>query len=487
MSYRDHQPSAADECLSQLEALKREFPESEPFASHLRNADRLSRLHQWCKAALGKLHLVHVSSLLTKELRLELSELQMLDIPTDILEFFPNWREGSREGFRPQPLGCRLTSIGASRPVKIIRLQLSPFAPTLSLAFLLLKRLMEVLPPSVQFLVAIEPGGNLEGVKEIIASFDSSSPNRVTLVELRTASVFAQDNACGVFTENGEAGLLLPRGFRQERTRYRDALEDQLSEGTITYQTFRSRLYWEGGNIVHDDHSCFIGSDSVRENCERLGIGYDETLALFEADFGRAVSVMGKTVQADTTGLPASLQSSFHLDLDLALAGTLQSDSQPTAFIASPRSGLALRNEVLSIRRLTADHFLEEDEAREVLRSEYEQFSAVREEELHGYRERLQEHDYQIIELPDLRIDPRENLFSTRNLDFTFCNVFFGEQDGLPSVYYLPYGIKVLDAEAKRIFEAARLFPRPVSKSGRLANMLMLFHGGLRCACSQIQ
>ena len=46
--------------------------------------------------------------------------------------------------------------------------------------------------------------------------------------------------------------------------------------------------------------------------------------------------------------------------------------------------------------------------------------------------------------MPDLRIDPDENVFASTNLDFANCNVLPGLRRGQPSVHYLPLAIPML-------------------------------------------
>jgi hypothetical protein len=460
------------------------------FSELLAHGELIAQLHDWCKTALEDAHLVPVASTLYNALEISVAEMALLGIPVDILHHFPNWQTGSRDGFAPQNLHIRLPNIGASHPIGLLRLQLSPFSPTLSAALLLIRRLIEVLDESVKLSVAVEPGGNLEALHEIIGGFGKRAKERVSLIELQMTSVFAQDNARGAASENGDPLVLIPRGFRQEREREREALNTQLNLEQFQLPIVRSNLYWEGGNIINDDRCCFIGIDHIRENMTRLGLSKDEVLALFHAEFGSEIEFLGSF--EDTAYHPGEFrpystgQASFHIDLDLHVLGKVADGKAPVALLASPEAGLTQLELVLERKQIVADHFLSAEDAREHIDIEYRAYAEERLERLHSYRASLENRGYRVVDVPDLRIDPRDNLFSTRNLDFIYCNVISANHSGVPTIFYLPYNLEPLDALAEKAYRETGCNVVRVSKTGRLANFLMLFNGGLRCACSQI-
>jgi type II restriction/modification system DNA methylase subunit YeeA len=93
---------------------------------------------------------------------------------------------------------------------------------------------------------------------------------------------------------------------------------------------------------------------------------------------------------------------------------------------------------------------------------------------------------YRVEGVPDLRIELRENLFQTVNLDLCYANVLPGLWRGEPAVHFLPYGLAALDAEAERRYRAAGVRPVRVSSTPLVANSLMLCRGGLRCFAGQL-
>ncbi len=435
---------------------------------------------------------MEVASVLNNQYAISLEEMSLLEVPVDILSSFPAWKVASQEGFQPKQSNLTLSAIGANTEIQILRLQLSPFSATLSAALLLLRRLLETLGSATHFQVAVEPGGNVEAISDLIFGLHDNARERVQVYELETSSLFAQDNARGAkCLQTGSPVLHVPRGFRQERGRSRDDLLRQGLDNVCGVPIFRSQLFWEGGNILHDGTNLFVGADSIHENMVRLGLTRLQVEELFCAEFGQEVNVLGEVLTSsfvtdDFRGFDSG-QASFHIDLDLSLPGKIHNEADPVAMLASPSVAFSVLSQILSTKKLTAEHYLSEEEARRVIEFEYKSYAEERIAKLERYNSTLRSCGYSIFEVPDLRIDPQDNLFSTRNLDFIYCNVLPARVADTPSVLYLPYGIPQLDGLAEKCYRNAGCEPLPLSQSGRLANLLMLFRGGLRCACGQIK
>lgn len=154
--------------------------------------------------------------------------------------------------------------------------------------------------------------------------------------------------------------------------------------------------------------------------------------------------------------------------------------------IADPARGLDLLPAVLAHQPLFTKHFVPADQARDLIEAEYEAFAGERHPKLLAYCSKLEELGYMVIGVPDLRIDPKENLFKTVNLDFGYCNILPGLWRGQPAVYYLPWGIRALDLEAEKRFHAAGAHPVRISSNPNVANALMNLYGGLHCFCGQL-
>ena len=119
------------------------------------------------------------------------------------------------------------------------------------------------------------------------------------------------------------------------------------------------------------------------------------------------------------------------------------------------------------------------------LRAEYEASAVERHPILLEYAEELARHGYRVVGMPDLRIDPKMDVFQRVNLDFGFCNVLAGLHGKRPAVYHFQSGVRSLDEDAARRIQLAGVKPVPVSNP-EVASALMLLQGGLHCCCGSL-
>ena len=431
-----------------------------PTPDHLRDAaDLLGHWRLAAQRALSTHHLVTVASDLSRRFGWQPSALATLGLPVDLLPCFPSWRRGSRVPFVPGPSSFRLAPSGATVPLGTLRLQMSPARGTVPYALLLLRALLRRLDPSTRFVVVVEPGADLEALARLAVRFHPSARARVRFVSLHCISVFAQDNARAARDVNGNAVLLIPRAFRAGAARAEDELDPADAQRAFGIPVHRSRLYWEGGNVVHDDTRCFVGIDTVAENSARLGLSHDEVVSLLGVEFGMPVTPLGRAQAArfDATDdrRCVSGQASFHLDLDIALPGRTRRARQPRALVADAARGLDFVDDVLGVRRLTEGHFLPPREIRRHLRAEYDASAEARHPLLLEYASDLAAHGYRVIGVPDLRVDPKMDVFRRVNLDFGFCNVLTGLSGNRPAVYHFISGVRVLGVEGDLVHAAA--------------------------------
>ena len=449
-------------------------------------------LNEWRSAvarALTTHHLVEVASELGRRFGWRHSTLDALGVPVDLLECFPEWHRGSRTPFVPGTSGLRLAPSGAAVPLGTLRLQMAPTAGTVPYTLLLLRALLLGLDPSVCFVVVVEPGADIAALDRLAARFHPSAPLRVRFVPLHCISVFAQDNARAMQDAQGASVLFVPRAFRAGGLRAEDELDPAEAQRAFGIPVRRSRLYWEGGNIVHDDSRCFVGVDTVSENAARLGLAHDEVLALLTAEFGVQVSALGRAATSRFDPVDerrcVSGQASFHIDLDIALLGRFGRAHRPRALVADAARGLDFADDVLRVRRFTEGHFLPSRGIRRHLRAEYEASAEARHPQLLEYAAELADHGYSVVGVPDLRIDPRMDVFRRVNLDFGFCNVLPGLHRGKPAVYHFVSGVSALDADAARRMRLAGVRPVPVA-TAEVASALMQLQGALHCCCGSL-
>jgi len=439
--------------------------------------------------ALTTRHLTEVASELGRRVGFDAPALEAFGVPVDLLSCFPEWRRGSCVPFVPGSSGLRLAPSGAAIPLGTLRLQMAPTAGTVPYTLLLLRALLRSVDPSVRFVVVVEPGADIVALERLAARFHPSAPLRVRFVPMRCISVFAQDNARAMQDAQGTRVLFVPRAFRAGGLRAEDELDPAEAQRAFGIAVRRSRLYWEGGNIVHDDSRCFVGVDTIAENAARLGLSHDEVMALLAGEFGVPVSALGRA--ATSRFDPAderqcvSGQASFHIDLDVALLGRFGRARRPRAIVADAARGLDFADDVLRVRRFTEGHFLPSREIRRHLRAEYDASAEARHPQLLEYAADLAAHGYGVVGVPDLRVDPRMNVFGRVNLDFGFCNVLPGLHRGRPGVYHFVSGVRALDADAARRLRLAGVRPVPVA-SAEVAAALMQLQGALHCCCGSL-
>lgn len=456
----------------------------------LEHSGLLQRWRAAVRGALTKRHLVDVASELAGTCGFDETALEIVGVPVDLLQCFPQWRHGRRTPFKAPPArGLRLAPVGAGLPIGTLRLQMSPTRGTVPYALRLLRDLLLTLDSSVRFVVVVEPGADIDALSALARRFHPSAASRVRFVALRCISVFAQDNARSARDADGQPILLVPRAFRADGPRAEDEMAPADAEAAFGMPVRRSLLYWEGGNIVHDESWCFVGVDTIAENAARLGLARAETLALLEAEFGMPVVPLGRVDEArfDLTSESGSKsgQASFHIDLDVSLFGRFGRASRPRAVVADAARGLDFVDRVLAMRRLVDGHFLSPRDIRRHLRAEYESSAAARHPVLLEYAATLASHGYRVVGVPDLRIDPKMDVFQRVNLDFGFCNILPGLRDGRAAAYHFISGVRALDADAARRFALAGVKPVPVS-TPEVASALRLLQGGLHCCCGSL-
>lgn len=454
-----------------------------------RSADLLSQWRRAVQHALSTRHLVDVASELGGKTGGRERDLEILGVPVDLLECFPEWRRGSRTPFQPGTSGLRLAASGAGVPIGTLRLQMSPTGGTIPYALLLLRALLNRLDPVTRFVVVVEPGADIDALARLAVRFHPQARPRVRFVPLRCISVFAQDNARAARDGGGRPVLLVPRAFRSGGARAEDELDPADAERAFGLPVRRSRLYWEGGNVVHDDDRCFVGVDTLAENAARLGLSHAEIVSLLEAEFGLPVTPLGRAGKSrfdpvDDRGCQSG-QASFHIDLDVALPGRFGRARRPRALVADAARGVDFIDAVLAVRRLVEGHFLPARDIRRHVRAEYEASAEERHPILLEYASALAEQGYRVLGMPDLRINPKMDVYRRVNLDFGFCNVLPGLHRNRPAVYHFISGVRALDEDASRRMRQAGVDPVPVSTAD-VASALMVLQGGLHCCCGSM-
>jgi len=444
-------------------------------------------LLSWTRRALERAHLVDVGAALHRELGLDAQGLRALRLPVDLLETFPRWRQGSRVGFSPRPLGLTLVPAAAGRPLGNVRLQISTAWGGTPITVSLLRDLTRGLDRSVRVVVLLDPDSDGAGVRRLVREC-LGRERSIRIFSVGFGTIFARDNALAARDRRGRPVLLVPRALRTSGESSASPLDARAAQRLLAVRVVRSRLFWHGGNILFDGECLAVGADTISENVTRLGLTATEVLAILTAELGGEVVVLGATGSARfdhaRNRMAPSGQASYHIDLDVALLGRTGRDGRPTTLVADPRRGLEQLGAVLAHRRLTLSPYLPPSRAREQIAREYRAAARERTSMLQAYRERLADCGYRVVGVPELRTrDERDTLLSLASVDLVYCNVLPGMNRGRPAVHYLPWGIPALDAAAERCFRAAGVLPVRLARTPHLANAMIQRAAGLRCFC----
>lgn len=467
---------------AELRGLREELPRI-PARRLLRQARAAALLITWCRRALAQSHLVSVAAALHDSLRLGRDEMRSLRIPVDLLDLFPRWKEGSREGFRAPRRYASLVPASATVPLGPVRLQLTTTAGVAPLVLPLLRGLEAHLDRTVPITVMIEPGRAALALRRAARDV-LRDPRRVRFEVVRAATTYARDHGLAARTRAGSPVLLVPRGFRPERGKEDDALDARRAHHALGARVRRSRLYWEGGNILFDGHRCLLGVDTVRENMGRLGLAAEEVITILEIEFGVTVATIGELSRSRFDGtqdrLARSGQASYHLDLDLCPLGSIDG-GRPVMLLSDPELGLDVLPKVLAHPRLAASHGLPARLGRRLQADEYRRVADARRPRLQRYRQQLERLGYRLVALPELRVDSARRIVGTGNIDLSCCNALPALHRGRPAVYHLPWGIPEFDALAGRQWRRAGVRPIALSGFGPLAHGMMELAAGLHC------
>ena len=459
--------------------------ESAALGSCLAAARSAQYLAEWCRSALHRSHLVAVAAWLTRSLHATQADLRSLGLPVDVLVAFPHWQDGRRDGFRPASLGLCPAPGGAMAPIRAMRLQLSPLGSAIPFALMLIQGFAQRMMSDTRLFVVMEPTADLAAFGQLTVDLLGARAERVVPVRMSTATLFAQDNGRAMRDGDGAPVLAVPRAFSAGHSREADAIDPAVAD-VFGQPVTATRTHWEGGNVISDTTRIFVGADTLAVNRALLGLTEEEVLTLLEADFGAPVTVLGAAgvapaVDPATGIVTVSGQAAYHLDLDFALLGAVPGRTRPVFLIADPAEGLELLPQVLQVDRLFDFHFVAPHRARALIAAEYELAARARHPVLVHDCELLETLGYDVVGLPDLRVDLHHNVFATTNLNFGYCNVLPALDGGRPTVFHLPWGIDPIDRTA--LVRIAELGVRVVAVADdpRVAGALMQMWGGLHC------
>jgi hypothetical protein len=341
----------------------------------------------------------------------------------------------------------------------------------------LVTNLVNGLPASTRFLVLTNDPGAF--------SARDDRPGRVRFLDLSYESpitIWTQDPFLVLTGARGDVTLLASKTFERADDRL---MADVVSKET-GFPVRASGLSFEGGNIVSDTESIFVGATTIRRNAAELGVAEPEVVVRFEEELGRPVLVVGPFPQ------PIG-----HIDMAMTPLGDRRiavADAAAGARIAeralrdAPGSVEAFERgceEAFfgdpAIRTLAgADGALEAPKVRGRTREMIRRSWAVA-PQLDGVARALEQHGYHVERIPFLFGGPeaegREGAGAAYPM-LTYNNVIL-EQDVEGRFVYLPrYGWPAMDEAARQAWAQLGFSPRPIDG----LTISAMYGGALRCA-----
>lgn len=395
----------------------------------------------------------------------------------------------------PTSPGFQLLPESAKHPVRHLRLQMPESGDSVAIGLKLLRDLLLALDPAITLTVLVKPGVDRNRMASLIRLW-GAEPSRVHLIEHRCQTLFAQDNGKTGILPDGTTALMLPRATNGGRNG--DALSPEKLSGLPGLTILSSKLYWEGGNVLYDGHTCLIGAQTIAYNVTRFGLSEQQVKQAFKLEFGAKVLVLGDMKSAlesaranEENGNADSAergQADFHIDLDLCVLGQVVAGSRrPVVAIAEPLLGAKYRAAILRRPELFQDHFLPAKDMKQLFCQILEATIERRVPLLEAYAKTLKSAGYALVGIPDIRLAPELNYLARVNMSFNYCNVLpVASHSGRPVVYLFHYGIPTLDNAADKAFRSRGLKPIPISSDVATAHELLLLRGGLHCLCAKM-
>lgn len=459
-----------------------------------RQAQICSELSKDVQRRVRKEHLTHVYADVLGRTELDDPDLAALGFVPDILRSFSRPTESDSFQYTPTSPGFQLLPESAKHPVSHLRLQIPESGENVAIGLKLLRDLLLALDPAITLTVLVKPGVDRSRVASLIRLW-GAAPTRVRLVEHRCRTLFAQDNGKTGILADGTTALMLPRATHVRRNG--DTLSPEKLSGLLGLPIVSSKLYWEGGNVLYDGHTCLIGAQTIAYNVTRFGLSEQQVKEAFKLEFGTKVLVLGdmksalKSARADEEDDCAHSwetgQADFHLDLDLCVLGQVPGSRRPVVAIADPLLGTKYIAPILRHPELFEHHFLPPKDMQHYFRQILQGTMERRIPLLDAYAKKLTAAGYALVGIPDIRLAPELNYLARVNMSFNYCNVIpIASSSGRPQLCLFHYGIPALDKAADKAYRSCGLKPIPIGSDSSTAHELLFQGGGLHCLCAKM-
>ena len=218
----------------------------------LAHAELLDSWRLDVRRAISDHHLVTVASELASAFGFDCGSLEALGLPVDLLDCFPDWRHGSRVPFRPADTGLTIAPAGAGVALDTIRLQLSPTPGSIPHALRLLRDALRSFDAATRFVVIVEPGADIEALARLVDRFSRRHDPESASSRWRARRSSPRTTRSRRETRRDVRCCSSPARFARASLAPKTRSIQTRPSGLWALPVRRSRLYWEGGNIVHD-------------------------------------------------------------------------------------------------------------------------------------------------------------------------------------------------------------------------------------------
>jgi hypothetical protein len=307
-------------------------------------------------------------------------------------------------------------------------------------------------------------------------------PGRIRFVQLsgdRSYTIWPQDPFLVLVREDGDRELLLSAEFGRA-----DDADFGVEIGReLAWPVRRSRLTFEGGNIVSDGETVFVGANTIRENASRLNLRDAEVARRFEEELGLPVLVVGPLPQpvGHIDMMLTPLGGRRLLVADAAAGARLAEEalgSQPDAVAAFERrceeqffgdaaidSLVDLDGDVIAAPRIAGETRAAIDASEAIAPA------------LDGLADALRDRGYVVDRVPFLFVAPEEEEWKPGYPTLTYNNVLLGRAVPERRVYLPRYGFGALDEAAASLWRG--LGYEVVAVPGLTVSAM--YGGSLRC------
>ena len=340
--------------------------------------------------------------------------------------------------------------------------------PAFSAQCTLFRDVLERFPSDVKVHIVAEGRLAAEVLGRLLVQWSVPRPERVEVHCMSLSStpavlyspmtMWARDGALLARTRDARDVLLLPKSFRgdgQVDARHNRVIVQgsgaapAFLAGILSQVTVRrTRLSFEGGDVIASQRAVLVGADTVERNVQLLRASREKVLELFEGTLGRPAVMVEP-------------QGDFHLDLGVTL---LDDD---TVAVADAELGVQLAR---GLRRPECDQMIEATRAASLA----ERYDRV--------AQNLSARGYRVVRLPNLRGVGLVTPYLTYN-NVLMERYAAGDGQEVRRVYMPVYELPSMDEFAQGIYQRHG-FEVVAMPSARSCTRLW---GAVRCAVGDLQ